>query len=791
MHQYERVVSGDTMGAIEASGSVSDGASGGVWFISHAGADRAWAEWIAWQLLDAGHEVELDCWDWGAGDNFILKMNAALEQGRMLALFSPAYFEPERFTTPEWTAMLARQKQITSVRIAKTPTPAILSPFIVTDLFGLDDQAAREVLLRAVNGPSRPERAPARPPGMLSRIGGTGPRLPGSLPRVRNLPARNAAFTGRDSMLVHLREALASGQRVAVQALHGRGGVGKTQLALEYAYRFAGEYDFAWWIASEDPTLIPDQLAALAVRTGIAPAGTPPAAAVELLLAELGGMSRWLLVFDNAEDPDALARFLPGGPGRVLITSRSPHWNAYAVPVDVDTLSRSESVALLRAQGAVLTDGDADAIAATLGDLPLALAQAAALLTRGLSAADLKAELAANVVEVMKRNPPPGYPAGLAAQVRVTRSRLQAQHAGAAAVVDALALLAPEPFPLTSCAGRLPKQASVLLGEALGLRLAAVDAVEAIARHGLTRIQDGTVQLHRLTQDLITGQMTRSEHDQARADAEALLTAAHPGDAGDPRRWPAWQVLLPHTLALDPAQLTTSRGRYVVGQACWYLMERGQPCPARERLQRLYDTCLQQLGPDHDDTLQAAHNLARAYDNTRDYERARALNEDTLNRRRRLHGDEHSNTLASAVNHAVGLQALGRYEEALALEEATLAVRRRVLGAEHPDTLLTASNLAIDLMGVGRVEEAVALGEETLAVQRRVLGPEHPDTLRTAFNLAVDLADAGRVTEGRVLGEETLGVQRPVLGEDHPETRRTAAWLEGLASGHELPGDCE
>ncbi|MEU9919224.1 hypothetical protein [Streptomyces sp. NPDC051001] len=139
--------------------------------------------------------------------------------------------------------------------------------------------------------------------------------------------------------------------------------MGKTQLAIEHAYRFASEYELAWWIAAEDLALIPDQLAVLAARTGAAPTGTVPAAAVELLLGELGERSRWLLVFDNAEDRTALAPFLPGGPGHVLITSRNPHWHNYAVPLDVDTLSRTESVALLRAQGAELTDADADHIA--------------------------------------------------------------------------------------------------------------------------------------------------------------------------------------------------------------------------------------------------------------------------------------------------------------------------------------------------------------------------------------------------------------------------------------------
>ncbi|MFF7452559.1 MULTISPECIES: FxSxx-COOH system tetratricopeptide repeat protein [unclassified Streptomyces] len=770
---------------MSAGTAASDEMSERRWFISHAGADRAWAEWVGWQLLDAGHDIELDYWDWGAGDNFVLKMNAALERGRFLALFSPAYFEPERFTTPEWTAIVASKEKITPVRIAKTTVPAILSFLLAPDLFGLDDHAAREALLRAVEGPSRPRQAPPRPPGMLAQVSASGPRLPGSLPRVWNVPAPNAAFTGRDSLLVRMREKLASGQRVAVHALHGRGGVGKTQLAIEYAHRFAGEYELAWWIAAEDPALIPDQLAALALHTGAAPAGTPFADAVSALLAELRTRSRWLLVFDNAENPEALAPFLPGSStGHVLITSRNPHWTNYAVPLDVDTFSRTESMALLRAQGAVLTDADADDIAAALDDLPLALAQAAALLTRGLSAADLREELVANLVQVMGQGHPSGYPAALAAQVRLTRTRLESDHPGAGAVVDALVLLAPEPFPLTACAGHLPGQASALLKEAVASRLAAVGAVEVVARHGLARVQDGTVQLHRLTQDMLKGQMTAQEHEQAMADAEALLTAANPGASNEPRWWPAWQVLLPHALALDPAQLTTSLGRDVAGDACWYLMDRGQARPAREHLQTLYDTCLRQLGPDHEDTLRAAHILARAHD---DYERARALNEDTLARHRRLHGDEHPATLASANNLAALLWRLGRNEEALALNEKTLETRRRVLGLDHPDTLSTASNLAIRLAEVGRVGEAVVLGEETLAVQRRMLGVEHPDTLRTAHNLAVDLTNVGRVGEARVLAEETLECRRRVWGEDHPDTRRFAAWMEGLVRGEGEP----
>lgn len=710
----------------------SDGASGQRWFVSHAGADRAWAEWVAWQLLDAGYQVELDCWDWGAGDNFVLKMNAALQRGRFLALFSSAYFEPERFSTPEWTAMVAVREKITPVRVSDVDPPPVLRALVSRDLFGLQQDAARRVLLEAVTGPSRPDVEPLFPGGgVLRQLGGSGPRVPGTLPRVWNVPARNASFTGRDTLLVQLRQALAADNRVAVQALHGRGGVGKSQLAIEYAYRFAGEYELAWWIAAEDPALIPDQLAALAVRIGAAPAGTPAAEAVELLLAELRSRSRWLLVFDNAEDPEAVSGFLPGGTGHVVITSRNPNWQAWAIPLGVDVFFRIESRALLGTHHHALDDADADVLAQALDDLPLALAQAGSLLSGGLSAADLKSELAANTTAVLAEGRPAGYPVALAAQIRLTTSRLAAEHPGAVVLMSALSLLAPEPFPVTVCAGRLPDHASAPLAKALRSPLAAGPVLQAIGRHSLASVQDGSVQLHRLTQTVLADQLTTDQHRQAARDAEALLAAAHPGHVTQPATWPGWRQLLPHLLAVDPASITTENGRDVARSACWYLMERGQARPARERLQELYDTWSRRLGPDHEGTLRAAFSLARAYGDTQEHERARALDADTLERHRRLLGEDHPDTLTVASNLAIHLAALGRVGEAVALREETLARRRRVLGEDHPDTLGTASNLAVHLAAVGRVEDALVLGEEMLARRRRVLGKEHPDTLKS------------------------------------------------------------
>ena len=756
-------------------------------FVSHAGADRAWAEWVAWQLTDAGYTVELDAWDWPVGQNFMLAMNDALARcDRVLALFSPAYFERPRYTTDEWTTALVHvpgtgQGRLVPVLVEKLPPediPAVLRTLIFCDLVGLDAAEARRVLLEVVQGPKRPNGEPVFPgsgtPSGLRKLGGAGPRLPGSVPRVWNLPARNAGFTGRDGLLIAVRERLLTGDKAVVQAFQGMGGVGKTQLAIEYAYRFAGAYDLAWWVNAEQAGLVGDQFAALGAALGCVQAGASVDVVRAAVLGELRERGRWLLVFDNAENPADIAGWLPGGGGHVLITSRERQWAEVAAAIEVDILAREESVTILLDRVAGLGAADADRLADNLGDLPLAVAQAAGFMAEtGMPAARYLDLLRTRAGQLLGQSVPGSYPRSLAAATRLIADRLADDDPPAAELASLCAFLAPEPIPeklFIAAAAELPEALAARAADPLGWP----QTVGRLARQALARIDQRGVQMHRLTQAILRDRLAPAEAAATRACAERVLVATNPGDPSNPVTWPGWVLLMPHLLAADLPETDNPSLRWMACYACWYLLARGDIRLAHDLAGDLCQQWRDRLGSDDETVLEASHYLGWALGEMGYWAEAREVTKDVVNRARRTLGEDHPYTLTYATELAKELRGLGEMQAARDLDQDILARRRLVLGEDHPNTLRAAGNLSNDLRDLGEMQAARDLDQDVLNRMRRVFGEDHPDTLAIASNLARDLGRLGEVQAARDLDQDVLARRRRVLGEDHPDTLASA-----------------
>ncbi|TDC48120.1 tetratricopeptide repeat protein [Actinomadura sp. KC345] len=646
------------------------------------------------------------------------------------------------------------------------------------------------------------------------------------------IPPRNKNFTGRTDLLSRLREGL-GGRVTAVlpHALHGLGGVGKTQMAVEYAHRYKSDYDLIWWIPADQPVLVRSSLASLATPLGLPSAsvsGVEEAANAVLEALRRGEpYTDWLLIFDNADEPEELTDILPQGPGHVLITSRNHRWAGIVDALPIDVFTREESVEFLsRRVPRGITPTDADRLAEELGDLPLALEQAGALHTEtGITVSEYLRLLAQRTSQLLSQGKPSEYPASMTAAWALSVASLEEKLPEALELLRYCAFFGPEPIPRDAFSKVVPGL-SPRLAELISDKIRLGRAIGELGRFALARldIPARTIQVHRLIQALVRDELDQAEHDRLRHEVHLLLAKYTPEDPGDVANWDTYLNALGHLGPAGVARCQEPVVRTLALDMINFLYASSDYVSARDFGQSFIDEWTASSGADHEDVLAMRVRLGNLLRELGQYNEAAKHNTETLQAAEKTLGSDHDTTLRALRGRAADLRASGDFQLAHEVNEEALRRFESKFGKEDWNTWRAVNSLALDhglksdylnartlleevVRGVhaesdasadpasylniytglaravrlgGDYSEACDLGEDAYAYGTEQLGPEHAWTLRTGKDLSIACRRAGDYHRALELAEEVHQRYVRTLGLNHPDTLAAAICLANI-----------
>ncbi|OAH13517.1 FxSxx-COOH system tetratricopeptide repeat protein [Streptomyces jeddahensis] len=773
--------------------------------ISFAGFNRAWAAWIGDRLERRGFSVSYRLWESPADQPLIeLLQDLATAPGRVLLVLSEWYFRLGPRTDTEWNSALREvvlpvRDHFTAVSVTHSRVPSATAMFGAPQLNNIGADEAEARLLRHLGIPAD------GPPQAVD--GRRGPRFPSEAPDVWGyVPRRNPRFTGRETLLGGVYDTLngASGG-AAVAALHGPPGVGKTQLAAEYAHRFGSEYDVVWWISADRRGACRQRLAELAPELGL----TTGVEYGERLRAARHALrrgdpySRWLVIMDGADEPDQVWDLVPEGRGHVLITSRNRDWNRYSSQlVEVGPYDRIESIAFVRRRAPRLSHQDAERLAEALEDLPLLLDQTAAWLAESDMTIDAYLELleegaGQDVVTVSS-----DFPVAFRTAWAILLNHLRETLPESVDLLRMCTLFRPTSIPIR-LVRELPREA--LPEKLVGLVESPVRwarAVEQLKRYAVVRAaalddptggdpsdQAGLVEnltMHRLVHLIVHQDMPEQDHREFTEAARRALAASDPLRPTDPGLWPRYAEIVPHLKTADVLHSTDPDVQRLVLNCLRYMYLSGEYRPGIVLAERALETWRSLLGEEHPRIWDVIYHYANLLRAVGDYARTEAIERKVVETLREQRGPDDLEHIQAADGLAADLRGLGRYDEAYTISTWVLDAYERLLGEGDSRTQNARNNLAVSLRLLGRYEEALALHRQTMEERRQYLNPRHNWTLYAEVHYATDLRLLGRYAEAVSLQGQNVRVHRQVMGDDNPQTLQAE---HNLALCHYRSGD--
>jgi tetratricopeptide (TPR) repeat protein len=601
---------------------------------------------------------------------------------------------------------------------------------------------------------------------------------PAGKPVILPYPSLGSLFKGRDDVLGRLRASLLRGgggsATIAVQAVHGMGGIGKTRTAVEYAWTYRDQYTALLFVHAYDAAALHRQLAAL---TGVLRLPEREAAdddiRVDAVLAWLGAHPGWLLIFDNVDTNVALGavRQMLGRlhDGHVILTSRlSSGFGREIQTESLDLLPADDAVAFLldatETTRAIAPDdaARANSLAEELGRLALALGLAAATIDyRRCSLAEYR-RLWLKARELIKGwNTPEitDYQHAVAETWAVSVAQLSN---GARELLERLAFLAPDPTPGFLLDVPVPDAAAADAREAL-LELAAYSLV-------MREVDIDQFTVHRLIQDTTRRSLDATISRQRLTETLGWINAALVGDPQDVLSWPVLAPLAPHAETLawaaDEVGISEPTGR-IMSMLGELMRAKAQFSDAERLARRTLEITERCRGPTDPDVAACLNNLALLLKETNQLAEAEPLFRRALAIDKAHFGVDHPHVAIDLGNLAQLLQEFSLWQEAESLFRRALAIDHAHFGAGHPRVAIRLHDLAELFMGTSPPEAETML-RHALAIEEKSLGPDHPTVAVTLEAIGKLLLDTNRLTEAEPLFRRALAINEAQLGAIHP-----------------------